>query len=211
MSDNLIAFTPAAYTYPLLIKHLLHYPLVYAPEQEIVYRDLRRHSYREFRERVGRLASGLSEIGVRHGDVVAVLDWDSHRYHECYFAVPAMGAVLQTINLSLAPEQLLFTLNDVGPSTVLVNADFLPLVEKLADRLPAAQIMCCCTTANSGRRREFRSSANTRKCWKRVRPSSNSRISTKIRARRRFTPPARQANRKGSISAIVRSCCTRSR
>ena len=138
MSDNLIAFTPAAYTYPLLIKHLLHYPLVYAPEQEIVYRDLRRHSYREFRERVGRLASGLSEIGVRHGDVVAVLDWDSHRYHECYFAVPAMGAVLQTINLSLAPEQLLFTLNDVGPSTVLVNADFLPLVEKLADRLPAA-------------------------------------------------------------------------
>ena len=53
MSDNLIAFTPAAYTYPLLIKHLLHYPLVYAPEQEIVYRDLRRHTYRVFRERAG--------------------------------------------------------------------------------------------------------------------------------------------------------------
>ena len=48
------------------------------------------------------------------------------------------GRYWQTINLSLAPEQLLFTLNDVGPSTVLVNADFLPLVEKLADRLPAA-------------------------------------------------------------------------
>ena len=135
MSNNLIEFSPSAYQYPLLIKHLLHYPLCHSPEQEIVYRDLRRHTYRTFRERIGRLASGLSQIGVKQGDVVAVLDWDSHRYHECYFAVPMMGAVLQTVNLTLAPEQLVFVLNDAGPSTVLVNADFLPLVEKLADKL----------------------------------------------------------------------------
>src|SRR5271157_2342841 len=139
MPDNLIEFSASAYKYPLLIKHLLHYPLVHAPDQEIVYRDLRRHTYREFRERLGRLASGLSEIGVRPGDVVAVLDWDSDRYHECYFAVPMMGAVLQTVNLSLAPEQLLYILNDARPSTVLVNADFLPLVEKLADKLPSVR------------------------------------------------------------------------
>ena len=135
MSNNLIEFSPSAYQYPLLIKHLLHYPLSHSPEQEIVYRDLRRHTYRTFRERIGRLASGLSQIGVKQGDVVAVLDWDSDRYHECYFAVPMMGAVLQTVNLTLAPEQLVFVLNDAGPSTVLVNADFLPLVEKLADKL----------------------------------------------------------------------------
>jgi fatty-acyl-CoA synthase len=135
MSNNLIEFTPSAYQYPLLIKHLLYYPLSHSPEQEIVYRDLRRHTYRIFRERIGRLASGLSQIGVKQGDVVAVLDWDSHRYLECYFAVPMMGAVLQTVNLTLAPEQLVFVLNDAGASTVLVNADFLPLVEKLADKL----------------------------------------------------------------------------
>ena len=135
MSNNLIEFSPSAYQYPLLVKHLLHYPLSHSPDQEIVYRDLRRHTYRIFRERIGRLASGLSQIGVKQGDVVAVLDWDSHRYHECYFAVPMMGAVLQTVNLTLAPEQLVFVLNDAGPSTVLVNADFLPLVEKLADKL----------------------------------------------------------------------------
>ena len=135
MSNNLIEFSPSAYQYPLLIKHLLHYPLTHSPDQEIVYRDLRRHTYRTFRERIGRLASGLSQIGVKQGDVVAVLDWDSDRYHECYFAVPMMGAVLQTVNLTLAPEQLVFVLNDAGPSTVLVNADFLPLVEKLADKL----------------------------------------------------------------------------
>src|SRR5271167_5167017 len=111
MSNNLIEFTPSAYQYPLLIKHLLHYPLSHSPEQEIVYRDLRRHTYRTFRERIGRLASGLSQIGVKHGDVVAVLDWDSHRYLECYFAVPMMGAVLQMINIRLSPEQILYTIN----------------------------------------------------------------------------------------------------
>jgi fatty-acyl-CoA synthase len=139
MIDNLIEFSPSAYQYPLLVKHLLHYPMVHAPDQEIVYRDLRRHSYRVFRERIGRLASGLSQIGVRPGDVVAVLDWDSHRYLECYFAVPMMGAVLQTVNLSLPPEALLFAMNDAAPSTVLVNADFLPLIEKMADKLPSVR------------------------------------------------------------------------
>ncbi len=113
--------------------------MTHAPDQEIVYRDLRRHSYRVFRERIGRLASGLTEIGVKPGDVVGVLDWDSHRYLECYFAVPMMGAVLQTVNLSLPPDGLLYAMNDAAPSTVLVNADFLPLMEKMADKLPSVQ------------------------------------------------------------------------
>ena len=139
MSGNLIKVSPSAYQYPLLIKHLLHYPMAHAPDQEIVYRDLRRYSYRVFRERIGRLASGLTEIGVKPGDVVGVLDWDSHRYLECYFAVPMMGAVLQTVNLSLPPEGLLYAMNDAAPSTLLVNADFLPLMEKLADKLPSVQ------------------------------------------------------------------------
>ena len=139
MGDNLIEVSPSAYQYPLLIKHLLHYPMVHAPDQEIVYRDLRRHSYRTFRERIGRLASGLTDIGVKPGDVVGVLDWDSHRYLECYFAAPMMGAVLQTVNLSLPPETLLYVMNDAAPTILLVNADFLPLMEKLADKLPSVR------------------------------------------------------------------------
>jgi fatty-acyl-CoA synthase len=103
--------------------------MVRSPNQEIVYRDLRRHTYRTFRERIGRLASGLSQIGVDQGDVVAILEWDSDRYHECYFAVPMMGAVLQTTNVSLTPEDVAYTINDSGATTVLFNADFLPLME----------------------------------------------------------------------------------
>jgi fatty-acyl-CoA synthase len=135
MSNNLIEITPSAYDYPLIIKHLLHAPLARCPDQLIVYRE-RRHTYRQFRDRLGRLASALTDLGVKAGDVVAVLDWDSHRYHECYFAIPMMGAVLQTGNLALPPEQLLHTLNETGASTLLLNVDFLPLIEPLASRLP---------------------------------------------------------------------------
>jgi|HubBroStandDraft_1064217.scaffolds.fasta_scaffold00164_37 fatty-acyl-CoA synthase len=135
MSANSIEFTPSAYQYPLLIKHLLHFPLARSPDREIVYRDVRRHTYRVFRERIGRLANALADLGVGPGDVVAVMDWDSHRYHECYFAVPMMGAVLQTVNIALSPDQILYTLNDAAAKVVLVNADFLPLLEKLAGRL----------------------------------------------------------------------------
>jgi acyl-CoA synthetase (AMP-forming)/AMP-acid ligase II len=139
MPVKIIPPTPSAYAYPLLIKHLLHAPMVRSPDQEIVYRDLRRHTYRTFRERIGRLASGLSQIGVDQGDVVAVLEWDSDRYHECYFAVPMMGAVLQTVNVSLPPDDIAYTINDSGAATVLFNADFLPLMEKLKDHLKAVK------------------------------------------------------------------------
>ncbi|NJM92186.1 MAG: fatty acid--CoA ligase, partial [Rhodospirillaceae bacterium] len=68
---------PGAYAYPLLIKHLLHTPLAHAPDQEIVYRDLRRHSYRTLRERIAGWRTQLAALGVKPGDTVAVMDWDS--------------------------------------------------------------------------------------------------------------------------------------
>ena len=69
MLSNLIDHTPSAYSYPLLIKQLLHTPLAVAPEQEIVYRDKIRYNYWTLRHRIGQLASGFSALGQarRHG------------------------------------------------------------------------------------------------------------------------------------------------
>jgi acyl-CoA synthetase (AMP-forming)/AMP-acid ligase II len=131
--------TPSAYAYPLLVKHLLHTALATAPTQEIVYRDVKRYDYRALRERIGRLASALARLGVAPGHTVAVLDWDSHRYLECYFAVPMMGAVLQTVNVRLSPEQILYTLNHARPTVVLVHADFLPLLAEIEDRIESVK------------------------------------------------------------------------
>ena len=127
--------TPSAYGYPLLLKHLLHAPLAHSPDQEIVYRDLVRHSYRELAERLGRLANGLAGLGVKPGDTVGVMDWDSHRYLECFFAVPMMGAILHTVNVRLSPEQLVYTINHAEDDVILVNAELLPVLEQIRDRL----------------------------------------------------------------------------
>jgi fatty-acyl-CoA synthase len=139
MSDALIEHTPSAYRYPLLIKHLLHAPMTQAADREIVYRDISRYTYRTLRERIGRLASALTTHGVKRGDVVGVLDWDSPRYLECYFAIPMLGATLQTVNIRLSPDQVLFTLNHARPKLLLVNTEFLPLVEQLHDKLESVE------------------------------------------------------------------------
>ncbi len=115
-----------AYAYPLLIKQLLLAPLANAPGQEIVYGDRSRYDYRTLRARIGRLGSSLK---VKPGQTVAVMDWDSHRYLECFFAVPMLGAVLQTVNVRLSPEQILYTLNHARADVLLVHEDFLPLLE----------------------------------------------------------------------------------
>jgi fatty-acyl-CoA synthase len=130
-----VEVTPSAYTYPLLIKQLLHTPLTTSPDQEIVYRDQCRLTYRDFSQRIGRLANALSRLGVTPGQTVAMMDWDSHRYLECFFAVPMMGAVLQTVNIRLSPEQILYTLNHAKADVVLVNAEFIPVLEGIKDQM----------------------------------------------------------------------------
>jgi hypothetical protein len=74
MNGKKIAVTPSAYAYPLLIKQLLRAPLAQTAGQEIAYRKVRRFTYLELRDRIGRLASALEKVGVRPGDSVAAND-----------------------------------------------------------------------------------------------------------------------------------------
>jgi fatty-acyl-CoA synthase len=136
MVGRLIQSTKSAYQYPLIFKQLWHTPCVQAPNQEVVYRDLRRFTYLQIKERIGRLASALSKAGVAPGDTVGVLDWDSHRFLEAFFAIPMMGAVLQTVNVRLSPEQIAYTIDHAGASTLLVNDEFVGLVEGMKAQLP---------------------------------------------------------------------------
>jgi fatty-acyl-CoA synthase len=133
---EMLQVAKSAYQYPLLVKQLWHTPLVQAPDQVIVYRDTQRFTYRQVRERIGRLASSLAGLGVSGGDTVGVLDWDSNRFLESYFAVPMMGAVLQTVNVRLPPEQIAYTINHAGSSILLVNDEFVPMLEGIKNQLP---------------------------------------------------------------------------
>ena len=139
MNQLLIERTASAYSYPLLIKNLLAYPVVDNPDQEIVYRDQLRYDYRTLRERISCLANLLTGLGVKPGDTVAVMDWDSHRYLECFFAVPMIGAVLHTINVRLSPDQILYTIDHAEDDVILVHQDFLPILEAIKGRIDTVE------------------------------------------------------------------------
>ena len=117
--------------FPLLIKSLLRTPLQNAPDVEIVSDGLMRYTYGDFEGRLKTMAHALYSYGIRQGDVVAVMDWDTHRYFECFFAVPMMGAVLHTINVRLAPAQIAYTIDHAEDDLILIHADFLPLLEEI--------------------------------------------------------------------------------
>src|ERR1700743_1955797 len=136
MVGRLIQTAKSAYQYPLIFKQLWHTPRVQSPHQEIVYRDLERFTYLQIRDRIGRLASALSKAGVVPGDTVGVLDWDSNRFLEAFFAIPMMGAIMQTVNVRLSPEQIAYTINHAGATTLLVNDEFVGLLEGLRSQLP---------------------------------------------------------------------------
>src|SRR5260370_12693262 len=83
----------------------------------------------------------MSKAGVVPGASVGVLDWDSPRFPEAFFPIPMMGAVLQTVNVRLSPEQIAYTINHAGASTLLVNDEFVELLEGLKPQLPKVKTL----------------------------------------------------------------------
>lgn len=81
----------------------------------------------------------LAGMGVGPGDTVAVLDWDSHRYLEAYFAIPMIGAILHTVNVRLSPAQLLYTMRHAEDKVVLVNSEFVPMIDRVSEELTSVE------------------------------------------------------------------------
>ncbi|PVY75774.1 fatty-acyl-CoA synthase [Tamilnaduibacter salinus] len=134
-NTRLLPSADNAYQYPLLIKQLLLSGPRYNPDQKIVYADRSEYTYRDLVDRIHRLAHALTDAGVKPGDTVAVLDWDTPRYLECFFAIPMIGAILHTVNVRLAPEQIVYTMNHAEDDLVIVHDDFAPLIEKVSGDL----------------------------------------------------------------------------
>src|ERR1700732_1959857 len=101
--------------WPLLIPSILRRAALFHADKEIVSRlgdgSLHRCNYGDLDRRVHRLMNGLKPPGGEPGDRVATLPWNHHRHLELYFAVPAVGAVLHTINIRLPREQVVYIIN----------------------------------------------------------------------------------------------------
>jgi long-chain acyl-CoA synthetase len=91
-----------------------------------------RLSYRDLAGRCRRLAGGLASIGVERGDRVAILMANGHRYLECLFAVPGMGAVVVPLNNRLAVPEHRYILEDAAVRVLVVDKSYAEVGEKLA-------------------------------------------------------------------------------
>jgi fatty-acyl-CoA synthase len=120
--------------YPLTIGALLKQTTHRRSTNEVVYGKTR-YNWSQIYDRVNGLAAGLSSMGVTKGSKVAVVDIDTNRYLEAYYAVPMMGAILHTVNVRLPPEQIAFTLMHAEDDIVMVRDEFLPIAMKISPQL----------------------------------------------------------------------------
>jgi len=110
------------------------------PEQEIVYRSpdggWDRYTYADAYTRIMKAANMLRGLGAGPGDVVGILDWNSKRHFELYWAIPGIAAVMLQMNLRLAPEDLGYVTDHSDAAWVLVDETLLPVAERLAPHAP---------------------------------------------------------------------------
>tara|TARA_B100000989_G_scaffold91848_1_gene66448 strand:- start:4363 stop:6003 length:1641 start_codon:yes stop_codon:yes gene_type:complete len=126
--------TDTFYNYPLLIKQLLISPLSSNPNQEIINDDGIGLNYKDLNKRICTLSNALNDIGIKKGDTVGVMDWDTTRYLECFFSIPMMGSILHTINIRLSEQQILYTINHAEDDAIIVNSDFIPIIDNIRDK-----------------------------------------------------------------------------
>ena len=125
---------------PLLISALLRHADSYHGDTGIVSRlgpgETHRYTYRDAHRRTRQAANALNALGVTQSTRVGTLAWNTHRHFELYFAVSGMGAVINTVNPRLFPEQVEYIINHADDEIMCFDLAFLPLVEKVAARCP---------------------------------------------------------------------------
>ena len=123
--------------YQLNVLSLLRHAAVNFPRTEVVHRtsggQWGRSTYGEEWTRVSRMAHALESLGVTAGSTVGVLDWNSRRHFEAYFAVPGLGATMVQLNLRLGEADLGYVVNHSQAQFVIVDESLLPIAEKLAE------------------------------------------------------------------------------
>lgn len=128
---------------PLQVSSMLRHAAVINARHEIVSRvpssDVFRYDYRAAERRSRRLAKGLQRLGIRAGDRVASLAWNTHRHFELFYGVPGMGAVLNTVNPRFRDDQIVYVINHAGNRALFFDADLADLIARIAPRLTTVE------------------------------------------------------------------------
>ncbi len=137
--------------WPLLVHKVLDHAATYAGDKEIVTRGIegpiRRTNWQAVHERSRRLAKALARRGIKSGDRLATLAWNTERHLESWYGITGAGGVYHTLNPRLFPEQLIYIANHAEDRMIFVDLTFVPILEKLQAELKTVETYVILTDA----------------------------------------------------------------
>ena len=125
--------------WPLLCNRILDHAATYNAERQVITRSIEgpfhTTNYADLRKRALRVSQRLDKDGIKLGDRVATLAWNTWRHLEAWYGIMGIGAIYHTVNPRLFPEQIVWIVNHAEDRIVMVDLTFVPLLEKIADKL----------------------------------------------------------------------------
>jgi fatty-acyl-CoA synthase len=129
--------------WPLLCHRIIDHAAINHAERPVITRSIEgpihHTNYAEIRRRALRVAQRLDRDGIKLGDRVATLAWNTWRHLEAWYGILGIGAVYHTINPRLFAEQIIWIINHAGDRVMMTDLTFVPLLEKIADKLPTIE------------------------------------------------------------------------
>jgi fatty-acyl-CoA synthase len=129
--------------WPLLCHRIIEHAATIHGTQEVITRSvegpIHRTNYRQIRDRALKVSQALERDGIKLGDRVATIAWNTWRHLEAWYGIMGIGAICHTVNPRLFPDQIGWIINHAQDRVVLVDLTFVPVLEQLAAKLPSVE------------------------------------------------------------------------
>ncbi len=129
--------------WPMLCHRIIDHAAKVHGGREVVTRSvegpIHRTNYAEIRVRALKVAQRLDREGIKLGDRVATIAWNTWRHLKSWYGIMGIGAICHTVNPRLFPDQIAWIINHAEDRIVMTDVTFIPILEKIADRLPSVE------------------------------------------------------------------------
>ena len=127
----------------LLLHRIIDHAANFHGERKVISRSIEgpihTTDYRQVRARALKVSQRLSKDGIKLGDRVATLAWNTWRHLEAWYGIVGIGAIYHTVNPRLFPDQVIWIINHAEDRVMMTDLTFVPFLEKIADRLPTIE------------------------------------------------------------------------
>ena len=199
--------------WPLLCHRIIDHAAIQHGDRPVISRSIEgpihTTNYRQIRQRALKVAKRLEQDGIKLGDRVATLAWNTWRHMEAWYGILGIGAIYHTVNPRLFPEQIVWIVNHAEDRVMMVDLTFVPLLEKIADKLPTIERYIVLTDAAHMPQDHAEERGGLRGLdRRRSTATSPGRASTRTPRPACATRPAPPAIRRACCTRTAPTCCT---